>query len=152
MLLSRSTPHWHQLTSKPFQNLSKAKSGKEGAFVKHGNSTLHCDAAYAAKTFLCTFKEPTTGRIDNILEIARKELSQRNRSILEAVVDTVLLCGRQGLALRGHREVDAETNRGNFLAILRRRRRTMKFCENTSNLVERIRSILLKRFKTKSSM
>ena len=64
VLFYKRTPHEHKLTSKPFQNLSKAKSGKEGAFVKHSNnSTQRRDATYAAKNFLLTFKEPTTGRI-----------------------------------------------------------------------------------------
>lgn len=48
-----------------------------------------------------------------------------NRKRLIPIVETVLLCGRQGLALRGHRDSGPITleepleNDGNFRAILR---------------------------------
>ena len=54
-------------------------------------------------------------------------LAQRvatNRLKLEAIAETILLCGRQNIALRGHRdscsdvEADPTSNHGNFLAIL----------------------------------
>ena len=41
--------------------------------------------------------------------------------VLRSVVDAILLCGKQGISLRGHRDdstADPSTNRGNFLAIL----------------------------------
>ena len=49
---------------------------------------------------------------------------QRNKHILEAIVDAVFLCAKQGLSLRGHRDTKVNDmdkgseNRGNFLAIM----------------------------------
>ena len=42
---------------------------------------------------------------------------KRNRTILKAIADAVLYCGRQCIALRGHRE--SSSNPGNFLSLLR---------------------------------
>lgn len=56
----------------------------------------------------------------------RKEEAERNRKYLKPIIETILLCGRQGLSLRGHRDdgridpqIDPEQNDGNFRALLR---------------------------------
>lgn len=49
---------------------------------------------------------------------------QCNKHVLGAIVDAVMLCAKQGLPLRGHRDtkvndvVEGTENKGNFLAIL----------------------------------
>ena len=45
----------------------------------------------------------------------------RNRQIIKSMADAILLCGRQCLPLRGHRDDssdDEQGNRGTFLALL----------------------------------
>lgn len=51
---------------------------------------------------------------------------ERNRKYLKVIIETILLCGRQGLSLRDYRDdgridpqVDPEQNDGNFRALLR---------------------------------
>ena len=56
------------------------------------------------------------------------QLAASNRHGLASIVDTVKLCGRQNIALRGHRDsgvlenpsqFETATNEGNFRALLR---------------------------------
>ena len=58
------------------------------------------------------------------LDTAVTQRVATNRLKLEAIVDTIFLCGRQNIALRGHRdscsdaEADSTSSHGNFRAIL----------------------------------
>ena len=62
--------------------------------------------------------------IDQQQSTLRRERVAQNRLKLQSIVETVILCGRQGIALRGHRDdrpyVDCDplTNHSNFLALL----------------------------------
>lgn len=56
------------------------------------------------------------------------EQLQKNRAALQSIVKTLILCGRQGIALRGHRDDGAlftnessNENQGNFRALLQAR-------------------------------
>ena len=42
---------------------------------------------------------------------------QRNREKLYSIVKTILFCGRQNTAIRGHRESESSVNPGNFRAL-----------------------------------
>ena len=62
------------------------------------------------------------------LDESRRLTVEKNRSILVPIVETILLCARQNIALRGHRNesgtissdgLDPEENDGNFRALLR---------------------------------
>ena len=62
--------------------------------------------------------------IRNVADSGRKKQALGNRQKLVSIVKTVIFCGRQGLALRGHREVghvmeEPDENDGNFRALLR---------------------------------
>ena len=51
-----------------------------------------------------------------------KENIARNRKPLESIADTIILCGRQCLPLRGHRDdstvlYDVDHNPGNFVEL-----------------------------------
>lgn len=69
--------------------------------------------------------EPVVNQIDQ----ARHDAVAKNRSNLKPIIDAVILCGRQELALCGHRDsgkIDtenecSESNEGNFRAILKYR-------------------------------
>lgn len=48
---------------------------------------------------------------------------ENNKYALESIVECILYCGEQGIALRGHRDdatADCSINRGNFIALLSR--------------------------------
>lgn len=59
------------------------------------------------------------------IDSGRKRLQEENRKKLIPIVRSILLCGRQGIALRGHRDDGPlslnmpEENDGNFRALLR---------------------------------
>ena len=57
---------------------------------------------------------------------ALQEWAAKNSKILETIIETVLLCGRQNIPLRGHRDdakhsEDANIKTGNFKALLQYR-------------------------------
>ena len=55
-----------------------------------------------------------------------RDTIQKNRQKLHSIVETIVLCGRQNIPLRGHRDSGADvedaqsasTNHGNFWALL----------------------------------
>lgn len=55
---------------------------------------------------------------DQLAGSNRSEMIKKNRHYISAIVDMLLTCTRQDIALRGHRETDESLNRGNFLEIL----------------------------------
>ena len=75
------------------------------------------------------FQKTMSGEQPNIQQRLSKNLADTisiNRQKLSSIVKTIILCGRQNIALRGHRDnaldverdVDSTTNHGNFLALL----------------------------------
>lgn len=59
--------------------------------------------------------------IDEQIDSLRSDRIKYNRTILRTMVETVVLAGRQNLALRGHRDDSKHylsTNPGNFQAFL----------------------------------
>lgn len=55
------------------------------------------------------------------IESERRNTISRNREIMKSVVKCVHFCGKQSIALRGHRDdscADERSNKGNFLALL----------------------------------
>jgi len=84
----------------------------------HQNSVIDCQSVSAI----------VIGKSDSVyhqLNKAEKTQKENNRKIIIPVIDSVLICGRQGIALRGHRESgvlkleDPIINEGNFRALLR---------------------------------
>ncbi|KAK5649293.1 hypothetical protein RI129_000322 [Pyrocoelia pectoralis] len=97
-------------------------------FNKHQMTTYHANAKVAAENFLSA----RSNKID-IISCLDKSVANKvteNRRLLTPVIKTVIFCGRQGLALRGHRDggplnindnEDFIANEGNFRALLRLR-------------------------------
>lgn len=58
--------------------------------------------------------------ITNVLSTKRKARITKNRQILTSIIKCIELCGRQGLALRGHRDDSTSVDliQGNFNALL----------------------------------
>ena len=97
-------------------------NGARPRWANHSISQLHKDCSSAMETFLSQM-EKKEKRIDEILnETMRKRVSE-NRKKLIPIIKTVVLCGRQNMALRGHRDdakhiADTSINSGNFQALL----------------------------------
>ncbi|XP_042146012.1 52 kDa repressor of the inhibitor of the protein kinase-like [Ixodes scapularis] len=110
------------LITAPFTNWKKAIE----VFSAHQTSKHHMDAQVSVDNFLQT----TSGSRPNILsqiDNQRRQAVENNRKRLVPVIDTII-CGRQGIALRGHNDSgplmldkDPEENDGNFRALLRMR-------------------------------
>ena len=73
-----------------------------------------------AEYLIQRFQNPTA-TIPYNFETTRKIQISKNRQILKWVIKTIILCGKQYNALRGHREDihNSSNNCGNFLAILK---------------------------------
>ena len=70
-----------------------------------------------------SFEEVHSGMqpsIDTTLSMHRQRLFSTNCNRLDAIIECILLCGRQNIALQGHADADSSksTNKGNFNAIL----------------------------------
>ena len=87
----------------------KHATGKDGILKGHENSHAHKQAVVAWKEF----KKMDSSIVDT-LGGARQEQVQKNRHYLKTLCKIILFCSNQEIALHGHRENDASTNKGNF--------------------------------------
>ena len=107
----------------PFQRLEKALSSSRknpGAINSHEQSAYHIHALQMAEDFLYNYEHPQS-KIEGKIDKTKQENLVKNKYILRSIIDAILLCGKQGIALRGHRDdstADPSSNRGNFLSIL----------------------------------
>ena len=105
---------------KAFQDRSKPEKVKE-----HNNLQYHQAAVLKAEKFQENYEGVSHGvDYDSNKEFKFKE----NQHILQQTIEAVLLCGEQGIPLRGHREQDINyideirqrpPNQGNFIAIIK---------------------------------
>jgi hypothetical protein len=93
---------------------------------KHDGLQYHLTAVTKMHEFTAAIQENRS--IDVVLDAARKKAVYENRELLAPVIETILLCGRNGLPLRGHRDdgrirldVPSVTGEGVFRACLRYR-------------------------------
>ena len=86
----------------------------------HEKLIYHSTALTQADAFRTTMKHPEEA-IEGYLSRQAAENVAINRHIIGAMAECVEFCGRQGIALRGHRDdatADSKTNRGNFVALV----------------------------------
>lgn len=95
-------------------------------FNFHQKTNYHATATLKAHEFLSVFdnkQECIAVKLDSKLKLEIEE----NRTILRPIIETIILCGRQGIALRGHTDsspIDLSSlflsnNEGNFRVILK---------------------------------
>lgn len=96
----------------------KHASGKSGALASHNICASHKDAQIAFKHYMATKASDIT--IQTQLDTQRQQLIQANRQYVSTIVGAILYCAQQGIALRGHRDVepDAFHNQGNFRSLI----------------------------------
>ncbi|CAH0563160.1 unnamed protein product [Brassicogethes aeneus] len=94
-------------------------SGNDGALTLHASRKYHQNAIKACEDFIKTYENPA-------LEVINQVYSQRMTQVLEngnrlrPIIETIILCGRQNIALRGHRDdgvlkvQNSIANDGNF--------------------------------------
>lgn len=119
------------LVKKPLTSFAKMY-GKDGYLTTHENSKYHKDAVSTGKEFLMTYDNPQL-EVINQLNSQRLVQVQNNRSRLHPIIETIILCGRQNIPLRGHRDdgclleqdlmstesISSVRNDGNFRELLR---------------------------------
>ena len=91
----------------------------------HAERGYHKDAVAACEAFV----QVMSGKQESVaiqLRDGARETIQNNRKKLHSIIETIILCGRQNIALRGHRDSSTDlegpqsdsTNYGNFWALL----------------------------------
>ena len=109
------------LVATPFTNFRKA-TGKDGILTSHEKLQYHKDAMMAGSEFKGCLNNPEQ-TVPFMMSASNQSQYEINIHILRSIVDTVLLCGKQNISLRGHRDTFSDntltvSNKGNFLAIL----------------------------------
>ena len=91
----------------------------------HARRDYHLTAMIRMKEFLTRYRNPTKS-IDVGLEREIQQRIENNQKVLESLFRIVLLCVKQGIPLRGHRddnvswfEEDDGNNVGNFIELVR---------------------------------
>ena len=90
--------------------------GKKGVISVHDTCSTHKQAMSSWNEYTLNSERHTS--IANRLDSARAQLVKSNHHYIKTIAEVILLCAKQELALRGHRESAKSQNRGNFLEIL----------------------------------
>lgn len=103
------------LVNKPFTQWNKLNE----RFKSHSKSDYHHQSTERAEAFIQTIIAPEK-TVPTLLDNEKQANIHRNRRLVKTIAETVLLCGRQCIPLRGdHEKADTEGNPGNFLALLK---------------------------------
>ena len=97
----------------------KHAKGKRGVLTIHDSSQKHKEAVISWRDYQSTIT--TDSSIANQLLSSRREQIKENRQYVLHLMEALLYCAQQGIALRGHREVeDSETaiNVGNYRSLI----------------------------------
>ena len=103
----------------------KHATGQNGSLAKRDSSYTHRQAMLSWAEYVKNADRNTL--IGDRLDSTRRQQIQENRYYLKSIAEIILLCARQDLALRGHRESMESSNRGNFLKSSNLLRVTMKY-------------------------
>ena len=89
----------------------------------HAVLNYHKQSMARMNGFLETQNNPAK-RVDTSMNDKSKEIIEKNKSFLKSIIKCIEFCGRQGLAIRGHRDLgsygahDKLENEGNFKTLL----------------------------------
>ena len=116
-----------QFVTKPFKSWGKVQQ-KASA---HGTKQYHLSSMTRMTEFISRYENPDKS-ISVIMDSELQRVMETNQKVLESLLKIVLLCGKQGLALRGHRDDqiswteddNAHSNEGNFVELVRFRAET----------------------------
>ena len=122
-----------QFVTKPFKTWPK----KTQALSTHAKASYHAASLAKMSEFVKRYKNPSQA-IDTKLSSQAQKTIEENKKVIESLLHIVMLCGKQGLALRGHRddnivwasEGDEAANHGNFIELVRFRAETDEVLRN----------------------
>lgn len=95
-------------------------SKKTKKFASHNGAHYHQFAISQAESLKRVIQNPASSIDYRLRQIHTSDI-EKNREILKSMAEAVLLCGRQGIALRGHRDdntAEGDSNKGTFLALV----------------------------------
>ena len=106
------------LISLPYKNWKKARAD----IANHSTLKYHLLSECKKQAFLDTCKGSQI-RIDHYLTTESHKQVSKNRQFLKSIISCLEFCGRQGIALRGHRDNASSDNlsQGNFKALIQLR-------------------------------
>ena len=112
------------LSCKPLTDMAHASTRLNDHFGRDEKSCKksHTEARAKAQLFLDNIEQRTTD-IQTFIDKAMNERIKANRTVLKSICKCVLLCGKQNLPIRGHRDdakhiSDRSFNSGNFQALI----------------------------------
>ena len=114
-----------QFVSRPLNTWAN----KTQKVLAHSKLDYHLNSMAQMDEFLARFEQPSEA-VDAILDMQAQRNIQENCQVIASLMKVVLVCGVQGLALRGHRDDKVElshpsiANIGNFLELVRFRAET----------------------------
>ena len=98
-----------------FRNWKNA-IGKTGIISRHGICNSHKQSMVSWNDYTTNVRRQST--IEHRIDSAHQQLITENRHYIFTLAEVLLMCAKQNMALRGHRESAESSNRGNFLAIM----------------------------------
>ena len=106
------------LVTAPFQMLEKA-TGKDGVLERHQKMQCHQLALEAGIAIIRSVQKPKE-TLPYRISTQNQEMFEKNMNALRVIITTIIMCGKQNIPLRGHRDDSTSTasNKGNFHAIL----------------------------------
>ena len=126
LLVGKERSRQGQLVNSPLESFSQAARSLQ----RHDKVQAHCLAVQDQMHFL-DIMEKGVEDVQSKLVSAHEQQVAENREKLKSIVKTILFCGRQNIALRGHREPaptlvgleqistnQFQSNPGNFFALL----------------------------------
>jgi hypothetical protein len=118
-----------QFVTKPFKSWGKIFQRAPG----HATKQYHISSMTRMTEFLARYENPSQS-ISVIVSSEMQRVMETNQRVLESLTKIALLCGKQGLALRGHRDdkiswmeddsTQCHSNEGNFVELVRFRAET----------------------------
>ena len=103
-----------QLVNSPMTNFTRAKKTLD----EHQLQETHVVATESMTAFM---RQTEKGELSvgQLMSSEARSNVQKNRNILKSIVNTLILCGKQNIALRGHGDAGRGSNQGNFHALLK---------------------------------
>ena len=115
-----------QFVTQPFRSWVNKTQKMNG----HSKLDYHLTAKAKMTEFLARHENPSQ-TISTIFEQDAKRRMAENKKVVESLFKIVLLCGKQGIPFRGHRddnvnwtETEEQGNQGNFIELVRFRAQT----------------------------
>ena len=104
------------LVNTPFRRWTKVSD----ICGQHQQKNYHSDAQLKYDKFVTNQRQPEKN-IESQISVQRQEVITQNREVIKSVSKCVEVCGKMGLALRGHRDdstADPNSNKGIFHTLL----------------------------------